>query len=315
MKAEGALRPEQCKERFDGKIQSDGQSKERFDGKIPTEHLRRLWIRAFGEPDFWDSFFGTAFRADHTCCIEEEKRVAAALYWFDCVCRGQKIAYIFAVATDPDCRHRGLCRRLMQESHSRLRQQGYDAAMLVPAEEGLVRMYENMGYRPCTSVREFTCRAGDDIVSLEKISGEEFILRRRELLPAGSVLQEGETIDLLQTMAEFYAGEELLLTAWKEGDSLTVPEYLGDPGLAPAVVRALGCRQGSFRMPGETPGTVAPVVRRGQTSGERGCEKKEGGLEGFSLTEESYLSVRPFAMWYPLTEEAQKPVYFAFAFD
>ena len=64
--------------------------------------LRALWKAAFGDSDdFLDMFYTTAY-APHRCrCMVDGDRVAAALYWFDCTCEGQKLAYLYAVATDP----------------------------------------------------------------------------------------------------------------------------------------------------------------------------------------------------------------------
>ena len=53
-------------------------------------------------------------------------------------------------------------------------------------------------------------------------------------------------------------------------------ELLGDSVLAPGIVYALGCKDGTFFTPGKD---------------------------------------EPFAMWHALTEEAIEPEYFGFAFD
>jgi predicted acetyltransferase len=104
--------------------------------------LRRLWQQAFGDTDsLLDKFFRVGFGFDRCLCIRDGAQIVAALYWFDCSWGKKKVAYIYAVATDEGYRGQGLCRRLMDDAHRQLREQGYCGAALVPGEEDLIRLY------------------------------------------------------------------------------------------------------------------------------------------------------------------------------
>lgn len=250
-----------------------------FDHPAPMQYpqLLALWKTVFGDHGgFWEMFLETAFLPDHCRCIVERGELTAAMYWFDCRCEGLKTAYLYAVVTHPEHRGKGLCRKLLADVHSCLQKNGYAAAMLVPETESLRQMYRRLGYEDCTGVSEFSCTASDSPISLRAIGPEEYTMLRRELLPAGGVLQEGCNIRFLAEQAQFYTGTQLLMAAWREEDTLHCMELLGDPANAPGILRALNCTQGHFR----TPGTD-----------------------------------KPFAMFHPLTETAPKPVYFGFAFD
>ena len=107
-----------------------------------------------------DSFFRAAFSAERCRCVCANGTVAAALYWFDVRCGGEKLAYLYAVATHPRYRGRGLCRELMENTHALLKDRGYQGAILVPQEAGLYRMYGNMGYQICGGMEAFACNAG-----------------------------------------------------------------------------------------------------------------------------------------------------------
>ena len=239
--------------------------------------LLRLWKDVFGEYNgFWELFLETAFAPERCLCITETGSITASLCWLDCRAEGQKTAYIYAVVTHPDCRVQGLCRRLMADAHAHLKAQGYSCALLVPAEEGLREMYRRLGYRDATYVREFTCDAPGSPVSLRAIGPEEYAALRRELLPRGGVIQEGENLAFLSRQAQFYVGKDFLMAAYAEEDTLTAMELLGNASEAPGILAALGCKKGRFR----TPGTE-----------------------------------RAFAMAYPLREDAVIPKYFGFAFD
>ncbi len=244
---------------------------------MPDEaQLRTLWRLAFGDSEeLIDGFFAAGYDPARCQTICLEGRIAAALYWFDAACDGQKLAYIYAVATHPDFRRRGLCRALMTQTQQLLARQGYAGALLVPAQAGLRRMYAGMGYRDCGGIEELSCAAGK-AVPLERICPAEYAARRRSLLPDGGAVQEGPNLAYLSTLAGLYAGADFLLAAAKEGTALRGAELLGSREAAPGILGALGCETGVFRVPG---------------------------------------GAQPFAMFRPLTPEARPPRYFGLAFD
>ena len=238
--------------------------------------LRALFQKAFGDTDaFLDAFFSTAFAYDRCLCVMVEDRPAAVLYWLDCQWEGKPIAYLYAVATAQAFRKRGLCRALMEGTHTHLSHLGYAGTILVPGTKDLFQMYEKMGYQVCSQLREFSCSAGQEPVVLRPIEGEEYCRLRRQYLPAGGVLQEDANMEFLRTMADFYAGEDFLLAVDRSRSPLFAPELLGNADAAPGILAALGKKQGHFR----TPGTG-----------------------------------RPFAMYHSFAGDST-PSYFAFAFD
>ena len=242
---------------------------------IPS--ARQLWKDAFGDDDaFLDTFFGTAFATERSLCIREGAQVLAALYWFDVSCDGRPFAYVYAVATDPAHRGKGLCRRLMARTRAHLAEQGYAGILLVPQEEGLIRMYAGMEYLPCTSVTEFRCESAGPAAPLRSLTRAEYARRRRELLPPGGVIQEGENLAFLETMAEFYEGPGFLAAVSVTENALHCPELLGNCEAAPGLLAALNCHQGFFRCPG---------------------------------------SGKSFSMFCPLTADCPTPAYFGLAFD
>lgn len=239
--------------------------------------LRALWMLAFGDSEQTaDSFFSTAYAPDRCRYLEEDGRIAAALYWLDAECCGRKVAYIYGVATHPDHRGKGLCRKLMALTHEALRRQGYAGALLMPAKPGLRKMYASFGYRECSGIREFTCTAGETSVMLRPVSLSEYAALRREYLPQGALLQEGASLRYLATYAQLYAGADFLLTAVHEADRLFGMELLGNADRAAGILKAMGYAEGTFRTPGEE---------------------------------------IPFSMYYPLEPDAPVPAYLGLAFD
>ena len=79
---------------------------------VPAQ--RALWKLAFGDSDSYiDNFYHTYYRPERVVVLEEEGTVRSMTAWFDTafVVPGQgeyRAAYLYAVATHPDCRGRGL---------------------------------------------------------------------------------------------------------------------------------------------------------------------------------------------------------------
>ncbi len=218
-------------------------------GHIPA--LRQLWQEAFGDTDdFLDGFFAAADPLNHCRCVLADAQPAAALYWFDCVWQKKTVAYLYAVATKKALRGQGLCRALMEDTHAYLKKQGYHGTILVPGSGELRAMYAAMGYQTATSIRNVSCQPGNQETVLRKLQPEVYARLRRQLLPPGSVLQEGRNLDFLKTRCGLFTGEDFLLAA-EIADGVVTGELLGNTERAPEIVKAMGCQRGSFRTPGE----------------------------------------------------------------
>ena len=238
---------------------------------------RKLWQDAFGDTDaFLDSFFRTAYAPKRCRCVLMNDEIAAILYWIDCGLDSQKLAYIYAVVTHPDHRGKGLCRMLMEDTHSLLRSRGYAGALLVPQKESLRQMYAGMDYRNVGGLTEFSCTAAIDPIPVRTIGPLEFLILRNSLLPEGSILYGGDGLRFLSEQLQFYAGDDFLLAAYAENGILHGVELLGNRNAASGILCALNLSHGQFRIPG---------------------------------------TEKPFAMFHPLAADAKKPDYLGFAFD
>ncbi len=216
-----------------------------------ADALKRLWAEAFGDTEeAIDAFFATGFSPDRHHSILENGAPVSALYWFDCHLDGQKLAYIYAVATAKQHRGKGLAHRLMDETHRILQGQGYAGAVLVPGSKELFAFYKAMGYRTVSTVTEFTCTPADTSAALTEIAPDRYAKLRNTLLPAGSVVQDGAALAYLHTYASFYEGADFLLAATLEGGALYAQELLGNSNAAPEILRTLNAETGRFRTPG-----------------------------------------------------------------
>lgn len=214
---------------------------------IPALH--KLWQQAFGDPDdAIFAFFRTGFSEDRCMCLCTPQ-LAAALYWFDCQWQGEKIAYIYAVATDQAFRGQGLCRQLMDCTHRHLQQADYAGAILVPAEQGLFTLYEKLGYTACCNMRQCSAEATGAIAA-QQISAATYKALRPTFLPEGAVLQDTIALSYLETYAKFYRWEQGICCGTIDGSTLHIQEILGPPDHAAGLAAGLDCKDVRFRAPG-----------------------------------------------------------------
>ena len=220
--------------------------------QIPA--LRQLWKEAFGDSDaFLDGFFATAFAPDRCLCMAAGEKVLSVAYWLDAAIPEGKCAYIYAVATAKECRGKGYAHRIMEAVRDTLIERDYCAAMLVPGDAGLGDFYAAMGYRFFGGMDSVSAVAKSPGAALQKIDAETYGRLRGTYLPQGAVTQTAESVRFLETYAALYAGEDFLLAAFLEGDTVSGLELLGNGEKVPYILQTLGAKQGSFRIPGAKP--------------------------------------------------------------
>ena len=201
-----------------------------------TDSLKRLWKTVFGDPDaFIDDFFRVAYSPERCSCIEENGEAVSALYWFDCQYEGGRLAYIYAVATHPDHRGKGLASRLLEQTHAHLKDLGYAGCVLKPAQ-GLFPFYERLGYVTSGYLRRFDAASGAAPAPIKELSAREYGRLRRSFLPENGIVQEGVTLEFLHTFARFFSCGDGIFCVGR--DEPVFFEYLGNIGSVPGVLCA-----------------------------------------------------------------------------
>lgn len=252
-------------------------------GKLEdVPELRELWREAFGDSDaYLDTFFSIAWSARRCRVAVEKGQIVGALYWFPCTCRGQSLAYVYAVATKKELQGKGIATALMENLNAHLEDFGTAGIILVPGSRELVRFYAKRGYKPCSPQGRIKAKAAGPRVQLKAVSPRRYGELRKELLPPGGVVQEGVNLDFLATQVHLYEGKNLLLAAiaQEDGTVLGLELLCKDPvKQIPGILKALKAEEGVFRVP--------------------------------------YEMGRPFALFRPLkTWDGEVPGYFAFAFE
>ena len=176
--------------------------------EIPA--LMEIWREAFPEdgPEEIGDFFALGFAPERSLALYLENRPASVLYWFDGTWGRGCFAYLYAVATKEAARGRGYSSRLIEAVFERLKQEGYDGVLLVPAEPGLFDFYGRLGFAPCCPMTRMSLLGGDGLTPL---TPREYEVMRRSFLRPGDGVLTGPALDYFGAEGEFYEGQDGVL--------------------------------------------------------------------------------------------------------
>lgn len=113
--------------------------------------LKALWKSTFGDSDWYiDSFFKKVRSDENTLVYTEGGRVLSALYIipYGIFIEGKKetAAYLYALATQPEFRGRGIMSELINSALDLSRERGYAISALIPADVSLAGFYRKFGF-------------------------------------------------------------------------------------------------------------------------------------------------------------------------
>ncbi len=244
-------------------------------GDVPAQ--RELWRLAFGDEEAYvDNFYRTYYRPERVLVLEEEGQVRAMTAWFDTAFavpgRGNfRAAYLYAVATHPACRGRGLAGRLLAGADRYFRERSIPAVTTVPAEPSLHRFFAANGFRECFvhhTVHSGPTPGGEGAgFDLRPVSPAAYGAGREALLAGTPHIVYPEEALAYQAgccalgaggglfQADTPEGPALLCAERADGARMVLKELLASPGAAALVLsggrlcRLLGARTLEVRTP------------------------------------------------------------------
>ena len=202
--------------------------------------LETLWTLAFGDGgDYLNNFFQCYYTPDRVLVLEIDGVIQAMTTWFpstfvlpDGVRR--RCAYLYAVATHPDQRGRGLATTLLAYCDDFLRNAGFDGVTTVPARPDLHVFFGLHGFQECfvQSEAEFYPQNSTMPVDnfLQPVSPEQYHTLRETLL--NGTLHIDLDLDgiIYQAGASALSGGGMYHLTSKDGDAILCLEG-GSDGL------------------------------------------------------------------------------------
>lgn len=222
--------------------------------------LKRLWHVCFGDDPAYISLYFDRFPPQSVAVLRRAEQILSMVVCFDVTyisADGDEApgAYLYAVATAPEARGQGCCRRLLDWTETALKSRGCRFTCLRPATGALETMYGKLGYAPAFTCRNrlVTAKAAD--MTLRDIDPQRYF-RLRELFlqarflswPEQAIAHAGRLGRLLELESARH-----LACAYVEQTpkGAAVKEFLGDEACLPALAAQLGVETLPVRAPGE----------------------------------------------------------------
>ncbi|MBQ6387414.1 MAG: GNAT family N-acetyltransferase [Ruminococcus sp.] len=135
--------------------------------------LRQLWLTCFAEDErAADLFFENINDTVHPYKATEGEQLIAAVYLADCSLNDRQTHYLCGAATLPAYRGRGVMSGLIRFALADARARGDVFSVLYPADKGLYRFYERLGYQTKCTVRTMLWNREDLGVTQTPVCGE-----------------------------------------------------------------------------------------------------------------------------------------------
>lgn len=173
--------------------------------------LFSLWKRSFGDEDgYIRLFFDTEYQNCKTFASFENGEIVSVLYLLDCLIPlgGEKLDgwYLYAAATKPESRGRGLMSDLIREAQTYAGKENKAFIALVPGEESLYGYYRRFGFDK-TMFKYRTETACDPGFHAEKCTREDYLAFRLANLDSCVQFEKDEFSYICDCYA--YAGASL----------------------------------------------------------------------------------------------------------
>lgn len=232
----------------------------RFAHETDVPALLSLWQAAFPEdtPAQITAFLSSVELASECLVAEENGAVVSMVFMLPASLQADTLLplqYIYAAATLPSHRGRGLFGDLLKQALKLAREQGIVASFLHPAQPSLCDYYARFGYRPFFYCETLCGEAKTADLAVRPVSGAEYArLRERWCLPF-SVIWPARFLENTVAVGEGCA------VCVPSGSVLYVRELFCDSEQQSESCEALaahfGCTRYECRLPAERP-TAAP---------------------------------------------------------
>lgn len=207
------------------------------------EEQKSLWKVAFGDDEAYiDLFYRTCVNPEDIIILAEDGTLRSMLALLPLEVElpsGERLssAYVYALTTDPNARKQGYGRALLQYADSCLRERKVDCITVVPAEAGLFKFFETVGFGDCFSNRklellESMIPPAPPHSTLEPVDASAYGELRERLLSGTFHARYGGKLLEFQAGASRLSGAGLYRLVIDGREGCAVAEYTSDSSLA-----------------------------------------------------------------------------------
>ena len=193
--------------------------------------IKALWKAVFGDSDEYISLFLEKRFEPSQCVVAlDSENVVAMLFLLSFTLKQPNAEYqgryIYAVATHPDHRSRGISTALLDFAHQKAKSEGAALSALVPASDSLFDYYGLRGFSTEFYKREITLLPnGFSNIELSEVKLQDMISLRRKFFSKSAAFVDWDEKALTHQQHEnsFLGGETLYFSVPQEGYALCLP--------------------------------------------------------------------------------------------
>lgn len=207
---------------------------------IPS--LKEIWRISFGDSEeYIDMFMEKQFKCAETVVYEEDDKVIAMFFLFRCDFsisgKAYPSFYLYAAATLPEYRGRGIMGSMIKFSKEYASKNGFDFIILSPAEKGLYDYYRRFGFSECFKSAKISLKAKTKeecpLSLLRNRAAENFSLRNRIVKNTDGVLWDYDFFkyaveENAYTHGESYMADGCYGIYFKEKDNIVFKELIAE---------------------------------------------------------------------------------------
>lgn len=231
------------------------------------EQAVKLYLSGFPEDthefatDFTNRFFDK-----NSVYIEENGKLISMLYMFDCAIltdgKSLPVYYVYAVVTDPEYRGKGYMRKLMDKAKENAKEEGKEALIIKPSNEGLYSFYEKLGFKTAFYFNESEyVKSAENKIEFTFTDAKTYHKKREELLLDTSHVSWEGMLEYIGENGDFFVGADFCGLAEIEEQKLFLREFIGNKRGLDAILSKLSVKTATVRTIGtENPfGMICPL--------------------------------------------------------
>ena len=245
-KAKLSYYPEFLLNKYNVRLKNDPMRKYYAD-KNDAEELSSLWTTVFGDESEYPEFFlNNAVAESEIYAAREDGKIVSAFYLVDCTLISRnnryKGKYLYAAATLPEYRNKGIMSKMITEVSEELKNNGADFICLYPAEKSLYEYYEKLGFVSDFSERIYKMKKEDiaPYLSARYFNGNVSYINIREYIPSESFIEfGGGYLDFarfcakksgIEICAKFDDEDNVFVTGYVKDNKFFVSEAISENG-------------------------------------------------------------------------------------
>lgn len=214
----------------------------RFADEKDIPQLKGIWHISFGDSEeYIDMFMEQQIKNSQTVVYEEDNKIFSMFFLFRCDFsingKTHPAFYLYAAATLPQYRGKGIMGKMLEFSKSYAAENGFDFIILSPAERSLYDYYGRFGFKACFKSQKITLTLVNENEYEVNFSQNDFekmlILRNAEVKKADGVLWDEEFFRYAvyengYTKGNTKSSEECYGIYFKEDDHIIFKELIGE---------------------------------------------------------------------------------------